>query len=64
MLLNSIMSVSKKTSSTVLQQHQKLIELIEHHNRLYHTLDNPEITDYEYDQLFQKLLDFEKITPS
>lgn len=63
MLLNSSMAVSKKTSSEVLQQYQKLIEQVEHHNRLYHTLDKPEITDYEYDQIFQKLLDFEKSHP-
>lgn len=36
---------------------------INHHNYLYHVLDKPEITDYEYDQLFQKLLDLETAHP-
>ena len=30
-----------------------------HHNFLYHNKDQPEITDVEYDQLFQKLLKLE-----
>ncbi len=36
---------------------------ISHHNYLYHVLDKPEITDYEYDQLFQRLQDIEKEYP-
>ena len=32
---------------------------INHHNFLYHNKDQPEITDVEYDQLFQKLLKLE-----
>lgn len=36
---------------------------INHHNYLYHVLDKPEITDFEYDQLFQRLQDIEKEYP-
>lgn len=46
---------------------QKRIELLSkqlnRHNYLYHTLDKPEISDYEYDQLFQELLDLENEFP-
>lgn len=33
---------------------------IERHNRLYYTLDRPEITDAEYDQLFRELVELEQ----
>ncbi len=42
---------------------RNLSEEIRKHNRLYHTLDRPEISDYEYDQLFQKLLNLENEFP-
>ena len=32
---------------------------LEHHNRLYYTLDAPEIPDADYDALFQRLVDLE-----
>ena len=39
---------------------RSLIEAINHHNYLYHTLDQPKILDSEYDILYSKLKDFEK----
>lgn len=36
---------------------------LERHNRLYHTLDRPEITDAEYDALFRELVELEKAWP-
>lgn len=33
----------------------KLRQLIEHHNRLYHSLDSPDIPDVEYDSLLTRL---------
>jgi DNA ligase (NAD+) len=33
--------------------------LIEHHTRRYHVLDDPEISDAEYDRLFRELVDLE-----
>lgn len=32
-----------------------LVDIINHHNYLYHTLDTPEISDREFDALFQEL---------
>ena len=41
------------------EKHVSLKNEINHHNFLYHNKDQPEITDVEYDQLFQKLLKLE-----
>ncbi|USG66448.1 NAD-dependent DNA ligase LigA [Brevibacillus ruminantium] len=41
----------------------ELREQIEHHNRLYHTEDRPEITDQEYDQLVRELQNLEDLFP-
>jgi DNA ligase (NAD+) len=40
---------------------KKLKELIEHHNMLYYDLDDPEISDSEYDALMRELRELEKI---
>ena len=42
---------------------QELREQINHHNHLYYILDNPEISDAEYDRLFDELLGLEKRYP-
>lgn len=52
------------SENSVQKRHQKLKALIHRHNELYHTLDKPEITDYEYDQLYAELLQLEKENPS
>lgn len=59
MLLFFNMPVSKN----ILLQYAKLVDEVNHHNELYHKLDQPKISDYEYDQLFEKLLAFEKEHP-
>jgi DNA ligase (NAD+) len=41
----------------------ELRETINRHRRLYHELDNPEISDYEYDLLFRELTDLENKNP-
>lgn len=41
----------------------ELRKQIEHHNRLYYQDDTPEITDQDYDRLFQRLLDIEAQHP-
>ena len=48
------------------QARRRVVELreeIEHHNRLYHELDQPEISDAEYDALMQELLSLEEKFP-
>ncbi len=42
---------------------ERLRELIRHHNQRYYVLDDPEISDAEYDRLFQRLLALEKEYP-
>jgi DNA ligase (NAD+) len=42
---------------------RSLIDTINHHNHLYHTLDQPSILDSEYDSLYSKLKEFEKKYP-
>lgn len=46
-----------------MKRYEELKKLIEYHNDLYHRQDRPEISDYEFDQLFQELLDIEKRHP-
>src|SRR5712671_7245943 len=50
------MSVPK----AVLRRAEELRGLLEHHNRLYYVEDSPEITDAEYDKLFQELVKIEE----
>lgn len=48
---------------SVQQELQRLRRQIEHHNRRYHQLDSPEITDQAYDELFARLLQLEAKHP-
>src|SRR5262245_24237617 len=41
----------------------ELLQQIEKHNCQYHVLDNPLITDAEYDQLFRRLTELEMTHP-
>ena len=50
------MSVAKSLRDRV----EWLRREIERHNRLYYTLDRPEIADAEYDRLFRELLELEQ----
>jgi DNA ligase (NAD+) len=59
MVLFFNMAVSKN----IKQQYAELVKEVSYHNELYHKLDRPEISDYEYDQLFEKLVAFEKEHP-
>lgn len=42
---------------------EQLRSLIEHHNYKYYVLDDPDISDFEYDQLFSELKDLERKYP-
>lgn len=50
------MSANKKD---IEKKHQELVKKITYHDDLYHGHDKPEISDYEYDQLFSELLKME-----
>ncbi|HEY5714924.1 MAG TPA: NAD-dependent DNA ligase LigA [Psychromonas sp.] len=45
------------------KQVQKLTALLEEYNYQYYVLDNPSVTDSEYDRIFQQLLALEKAHP-
>ncbi|MBC8178275.1 MAG: NAD-dependent DNA ligase LigA, partial [Desulfobacteraceae bacterium] len=42
---------------------EKLREEIRHHNHRYYSLDDPEISDAEYDRVFRRLLALEQQHP-
>jgi DNA ligase (NAD+) len=50
-------------ADTVARRAEKLRREIERHLRLYHVEDNPEISDAEYDQLFNELVKLEEAHP-
>ncbi len=41
----------------------ELVEQILHHDRQYYVLDDPQISDAEYDRLYRELLELEKVHP-
>ena len=41
----------------------RLIQEINRHNYQYYMLDNPTISDYDFDQLLQQLIDLEASYP-
>ena len=57
------MSTSKSASKKTAAEVARLRDEINRHNHLYHTLDSPEITDPEFDRLFQTLLALEADHP-
>ncbi len=48
---------------TVKQEIQRLQKLISYHNKKYYTEDDPEISDFEYDQLYRRLEELEAQFP-
>jgi len=52
-----------KISPEIRRKVEELREKINYHNHLYHVLDQPEITDAEYDRLFDQLVQLEKKYP-
>ncbi|MBI1177208.1 NAD-dependent DNA ligase LigA [bacterium] len=51
------------TAAEVRKQHADLVAKIRHHDHLYYVEARPSISDYDYDQLYQKLIDLEKEHP-
>ena len=47
----------------LLKKYEQLKEEIQLHNYNYHALDDPKISDSEYDKLFRSLLDLEEENP-
>lgn len=49
---------------TIQQQMQQLIQMLQSHNHAYYVMDNPTISDAEYDDLFKKLQQLEQQYPN
>ena len=45
------------------KRHEELCRLLNYHNHRYYVLDQPEISDAEYDRLFREILEIEKTAP-
>jgi DNA ligase (NAD+) len=61
---NTVNSTNKNTDiQSVKKRMEELIREIEYHNDRYYNLDDPEISDYEYDQLYLELTNLEKAYP-
>ena len=52
------------TESEAKERHERLVGSVNHHLYLYHVLSEPEITDAEYDELFDQLLALEAEHPA
>jgi len=52
-------TTTEDAPAAIRREVDSLRERIEHHNRQYHTLDRPEITDTEYDALLARLEELE-----
>ena len=51
------------TAAEARKRHPELVAKIRHHDHLYYVEARPELSDFEYDQLYQALLDVEKQFP-
>ena len=52
-----------KKIHNIQQRLKKLKDVIQRHDHCYYTLNSPEISDYDYDALFNELLQLEKKHP-
>ena len=50
-------------SPQIINQANHLREQLRHHNHLYYVLDNPQINDAQYDELFRQLKQLEQLYP-
>jgi len=51
------------TAKEAKKEVDRLTELINHHNELYYQKHNSEISDYEFDQLLNQLIQLEQQFP-
>jgi len=56
--------MSAATNPEIVKKIQDLKKRLHHHNHRYYVLDDPEISDSEYDRLMQELIGLEKTFPS
>jgi DNA ligase (NAD+) len=56
--------MSAATNPEIVKKIQDLRKRLHHHNHRYYVLDDPEISDSEYDRLMQELIGLEKTFPS
>jgi len=61
--MSDLFTAAELRDEQALARIRHLAELIRHHNDLYHTLDEPEISDSEYDELFRELEGLENRYP-
>ena len=52
-----------ETATAARERVEELRTLLHHHNHRYHVLDEPEISDAEYDRLFDELKQLEEDHP-
>lgn len=55
--------MKKNFPENIKNEIERLRELIHYHNYRYYVLNDPEISDYEYDQLYKRLLELENKYP-
>ena len=55
---------NKKIQNKFEKEWSTLNEELKRHNYLYHSEDNPEISDFEYDEKINKLRHLEKLLPN
>ncbi len=55
--------MSEKAGSAEVARAQQLRDQLNFHNHRYHVLDDPQIADHEYDQLFRELVGLEEQYP-
>jgi len=63
-MTNSSKKDTNKDANLQEKRHQELVKSILYHDQLYYMDSQPEITDYEYDQLFKELKELEAKNPS
>ncbi len=56
-------TLNQKIKKKLIKKIKKLRQEIQKHDHYYYNLDQPEMSDYEYDQMYQQLVELEKKYP-